>query len=144
MQVSEGELAWNAKIIENFREHDGHVTLPPFQNSNLLLLTTTGATTGERHTSPLGFTRDGDRYVVVGSNSGLDLQPVWLRNLQGNALSRLEVGGVSFEARATITSGAERRRLLDAHQAAIPIFVKYEAMTDRELPVIALERADSR
>jgi deazaflavin-dependent oxidoreductase (nitroreductase family) len=144
MQVSERELAWNAKIIENFREHGGRVTLPPFQDSDLLLLTIVGATSGESRTVPLGYTRDGDRYVVVGSNSGLDLQPVWLRNLEGSARVRLEVGGESFEARATITTGAERRRLLDAHQAEIPIFRKYETMTDRELPVIALERADSR
>ena len=44
------------------------------------------------------------------------------------------------KARATVTEGAERRRLLDAHQAAIPIFLKYESMTERELPVVALER----
>ena len=59
MQVSERELSWNARIIENFHEHGGHVTLPPFQDSNLLLLTTTGATSGQLRTSPLGFTRDG-------------------------------------------------------------------------------------
>lgn len=141
MQVSEGELSWNARIIENFREHGGHVTLPPFQNSNLLLLTTTGAQTGQLHASPLGFTRDGERYVVVGSNSGGPLDPVWLANIAAHPSVTVEAGDETFKARATITSGAERRRLLDAHQAAIPIFVKYEAMAGRELPVIALERA---
>jgi deazaflavin-dependent oxidoreductase (nitroreductase family) len=141
MQVSERELGWNAKIIENFREHGGKVTLPPFQNSNLLLLTTVGATSGESRTTPLGYTRDGDRFVVVGSNSGLDLQPLWLRNLEARPAVTAEAGNETFEARATVTSGVERRRLLDAHQAAIPIFRKYEKMTERELPVIVLERA---
>ena len=143
MQVSASELAWNAKIIDNFREHGGRVTLPPFRDSNLLLLTTAGATSGESRTTPLGFTRDGDRYVVVGSNSGAALHPVWLRNLEANSSVNLEVGSETFEARATITSGVEHRRLLDAHQVAIPIFRKYETMTDRELPVIALERVVS-
>jgi deazaflavin-dependent oxidoreductase (nitroreductase family) len=140
MQVSERELSWNARIIENFHEHGGRVTLPPFQDSNLLLLTTTGATSGQLRTSPLGFTRDGERYVVVGSNSGGPLDPVWRANVAANPAVTIEAGGETFAARATITQGAERRRLLDAHQAAIPIFVKYEGMTDRELPVIALER----
>jgi hypothetical protein len=50
------------------------------------------------------------------------------------------VGDETFQARATIVEGDERRRLLDAHIAAIPMFGKYEQMTDRELPVVALER----
>ena len=132
------ELSWNDRIIANFRENHGKVTLPPFRNSNLLLMTSTGATSGKPRTSPLGYTRDGERYVVVGSNSGSDANPVWLRNIQAEPEVTLEVGPETFKARATVTEGAERRRLLDAHQAAIPIFLKYESMTERELPVVAL------
>jgi len=140
MPVSDRERGWNATIIENFRENGGHVTIPPFQDSKLLLLTTTGATSGKPNTVPLGYTRDGDAYVVVGSNSGLPDQPVWLRNLLAQPVVRVEVGPETFDARAVVTAGAERRRLLDAHQAAIPIFTKYEGMTERQLPVITLER----
>jgi deazaflavin-dependent oxidoreductase (nitroreductase family) len=140
MQVSEGELGWNAKIIENFREHGGQVTTPPFQDSKLLLLTSTGATSGKATTVPLGYTRNGDAYVVVGSNSGGPLQPVWLRNVLAQPVVTIEVGSEMFKARASVTDGALRRRLLDAHQAAIPIFTKYEQMTERQLPVISLER----
>ena len=140
MQVSDGELGWNAKIIENFRENGGRVSMPPFQDSKLLLLTTTGATSGKPNTVPLGYTRDGDAYVVVGSNSGGPLQPVWLRNVLAQPVVTLEVGAETFQARATVTEDAVRRRLLDAHQAAIPIFSKYEQMTERQLPVITLER----
>lgn len=134
------ELSWNDRIIANFREHHGKVTIPPFQNSNLLLMTSKGATTGKRRTSPLGYTRDGERYVVVGSNSGGPKNPVWLRNIQADPDVTVEVGTETFPAHATVIQGAERRRLLDAHQAAIPIFKKYEAMAGRELPVVVLER----
>ena len=48
------ELSWNDRIIANFRENHGKVTTPPFQNSNLLLMTSTGAMTGKPRTSPLG------------------------------------------------------------------------------------------
>jgi deazaflavin-dependent oxidoreductase (nitroreductase family) len=140
MQVSDRERGWNAQIIENFRANGGRVSMPPFQDSKLLLLTTTGATSGKPNTVPLGYTLDGEKYVVVGSNSGLAHQPIWLGNLLAQPLVSVEVGPETFQARAVVTEGAERRRLLDAHQAAIPIFTKYEGMTERQLPVITLER----
>ena len=140
MPEDPNELSWNDRIIANFRENHGRVTMPPFQNSNLLLMTSTGAKTGKPRTSPLGYTRDGERYVVVGSNSGGPVNPVWLRNIGANPVVTVEAGTETFRARATVTEGAERRRLLDAHQAAIPIFKKYEGMTERELPVVTLER----
>lgn len=140
MPEDPGELAWNDRIIANFRENHGKVTMPPFQNSNLLLLTSTGATSGKPRTTPLGYTRDGERYVVVGSNSGGPEQPAWLTNVQANPEVTVEAAGETFRARATVTEGTERRRLLDAHKAAIPIFKKYEGMTERELPVVVLER----
>jgi deazaflavin-dependent oxidoreductase (nitroreductase family) len=140
MPTSADELSWNDRIIADFREHGGRVTTPPFVDANLLLLTTTGATTGLPRTSPLGYTRDGERYVVVGSNSGGPADSVWLRNLGVDPVVTVEVGPETFRARASVTHGAQRRRLLDAHQAAIPIFVKYEQMTEREIPVVVLER----
>ena len=54
----------------------------------------------------------------------------------------VELGTETFQARATITEGAERRRLLDDRIAAVPQFGVYQQMTKRELPVIALERVD--
>jgi deazaflavin-dependent oxidoreductase (nitroreductase family) len=140
MPVGAEALAWNARIIQDLREHGGRSTIPPFIESHLLILTTSGATTGERRQSPLGYTRDGERYVVVGSNSGDPLNPVWLRNVLANPSVTVEVEGETFAARANQAEGAEWRRLLDNHQAASPIFRKYEQMTDRRLPVVILER----
>ena len=134
------ELSWNERIIADLRAHGGRSTTPPFVNSNLLILTSTGAKTGKPRTSPIGYTRDGETYVIVGSNSGGPVNPVWVRNLLANPLVTVEAAGETFQARATVTEGTERRRLLDAHQAAIPIFRKYEQMTERELPVVTLER----
>jgi hypothetical protein len=54
----------------------------------------------------------------------------------------VEVGTELFRARALITSGDERRRLFDAHAAVLPGFADYERMTDREIPVVTLERSD--
>jgi deazaflavin-dependent oxidoreductase (nitroreductase family) len=141
MQVGADELSWNARIILDLRENGGRSTIPPFIDSTLLVLTTRGATTGELRTCPLGVSRDGDRYVVVGSNSGGPLNPVWLRNVLADPDVTVEIGGETFSARAIVTEGAERRRLLDRHEVVIPIFAKYEQMAGRELPVVVLERS---
>ena len=140
MPVQQAEIDWNTATINDFREHGGRITQGPLAGSSLLLLTTTGAKSGQGRTSPIGYTRDGDRYVIVGSNSGGPTNSAWLYNLKANPLATVEVEDETFQVRATITEGAERRRLLDAHIAAIPAFGQYEQMTSRELPVIALER----
>jgi deazaflavin-dependent oxidoreductase (nitroreductase family) len=134
------EATWNAMIIADFREHGGKLTTPKFAKANLLLLTSIGAKSGESRTSPIGFTRDGDRYVIIGSNSGGPTNPSWLYNLRANPVATVEVGTETFQVTATETSGDERRRLFDAQIAAIPAFGDYERMTGRELPVIVLER----
>lgn len=134
------ETSWNANTIADFRAHRGAITVGRLAGSNLLLMTSTGAKTSRPNVAPLGYTRDGDRYVVVGSNMGRPANPQWLRNIQADPAVTLEVGDETFEATAIVTVGAERRRLLDAHIAAIPMFGKYEAMTERELPVVTLSR----
>lgn len=134
--------AWNNGIIADYREHAGQLTIPPFVGATLLLLTTTGAKTGQSNTSPVGYMRDGPRYVVVGSNSGGPTNPAWFYNVMTEPLVTVEVGSETFRARARVTEGSERRRLFDIHAAAIPQFAKYEQMTDRELPVVVLERID--
>ena len=83
---------------------------------------------------------DGGRFIVVGSNQGRDLHPFWLENVRKNPIVTVELGTEEFQARATITGGAERRRLLDDRIAAVPQFGVYQEMTRRELPVVALER----
>jgi deazaflavin-dependent oxidoreductase (nitroreductase family) len=140
MPLTPGEAIWNQNHIADFRAHGGAITQGPLAGANVLLLTTTGATSGEPRISPLGYTRDGDRWVVVGSNSGQPHDPAWLANIRADALVMIEVGTATFPARATITTGSERQRLWDAHKRAIPAFAQYEQMSGRVLQVVALER----
>lgn len=140
MPIQPGELAWNNATIADFRGHGGRITTGPLAGAAILLMRTTGARTGEVRTAPLGYTRDGERYVVVGSNSGLPHQPGWLYNIRTEPLVTIEVGSETFKARATVIEGSERRRLWNAHVAAIPAFGDYERMTDRELQVVTVER----
>jgi deazaflavin-dependent oxidoreductase (nitroreductase family) len=140
MPIDASEKAWNQKIIDNFRQNAGKVTIPPFVGANLLLLTSTGAKSGAPRVAPLGFTRDGDRYIVVGSNSGAPAQSAWVANVMANPIVSVDTGAETFPARAMVTAGAERQRLWNQHVTAIPAFAEYEHMTDREIPVVVLER----
>ena len=97
------ETSWNDQIVADFHEHAGQITQGRLAGANLLLMTSIGARSGEPRTTPLGYTRDGDRYVVVGSNSGLPQQPAWLANIRANPVVTVEVGVETFPARATIT-----------------------------------------
>ena len=134
------EIAWDDGILTDFHEHAGQITLGRLAGANLLLMTSIGSKSGEPRIAPLGYTRDGDRYVVVGSNSGLPHQPAWLANISAQPVVGVEVGTETFKALATITAGAERQRLWAAHVAKLPYFANYEKMTERELQVVAIER----
>lgn len=138
MPIDATERTWNTHLAAELRANEGKVTSGPMAGSDLLLLTSVGAKSGAPRISPLGYSRDGDRYVVVGSNSGRDWDPAWVANVAANPEVSIEVGGRAMKARAVLQTGAERRRLLDAHIAKIPIFGKYETMTARPLPVVTL------
>lgn len=140
MPIQPGEVAWNEAIIADFRAHGGQISQGPLAGANLVLLTSIGAKSGAARTSPVGYTRDGERYVLVGSNSGGPTNSAWVANVRLHPEVSVEVGAEKFRARATVTEGAERRRLFDAHATAIPAFAKYELMTERELPVVVLDR----
>lgn len=140
MPVDTATLDWNDALIADFRSHDGRITIGPMAGASIVLLTTTGAKTGLPRTTPLAYTRDGARYVVVASNSGQSAHPAWFANLLADPVVTVEVRDETFRAQATAVDAAERRRLYDTHAEAMPGFAAYETMTDRVIPVVILER----
>ncbi len=129
-------------LIADLRAHGGEVTAGPFKGRPVLLLTTTGAKSGQKRLAPLVYSRDGDRYVVAASKGGSPAHPSWYANLVANPTVTLEVGGETFEARATITEGAERDRLWAAQVAEHPNFADYQQRTSRVIPVVVFERLE--
>jgi deazaflavin-dependent oxidoreductase (nitroreductase family) len=136
MPTDEEFLAYNQGIIKTFRENGGVVAQLPFP---IMLLTTTGARTGKRTTTPVGFGVDGDRVYVVGSKGGGPAHPAWFHNLRANPSVTVELGRQSYPARAVITEGAERDRLYRLIADQVPAFAEYEKSTDRTFPVVVLE-----
>ena len=126
-------------VINEFRANGGKVG-GRFEGARMMLLTTTGAKSGEARTKPVVYTTDGDRFVVIASKGGAPTTPDWFHNLLADPEVILEVGGERFPARATVTSGEERRRLYDAQAALMPGFAEYAQKTTREIPVVVLDR----
>ncbi len=132
-------LALNRRVIEEFRANDGKVS-GMFANEPLLLLTTTGAKTGETRTNPLVHTLDGNRVVIIASFGGAPKHPAWFLNIRANPEVTIELPGETFTANAIIPEGEERRRIYDQHAAEMPRFAEYQAMTTREIPVVVIPR----
>jgi deazaflavin-dependent oxidoreductase (nitroreductase family) len=129
--------AFNRGVVEKFRKDGGRST----GKSPVLLLTTKGARTGRERVNPLNFSRDGERYIVMASKGGSPAHPDWYYNLVAHPIVTVEADGERFEARATVSVGAERQRLLKIHTSAMPFFGAYERRVKRrQIPVIVLER----
>ncbi|HEX8983241.1 MAG TPA: nitroreductase family deazaflavin-dependent oxidoreductase [Ktedonobacterales bacterium] len=127
---------YNETVIETFRKNGGKVQ----GGMNLLLLTTTGAKSGQPRIAPLAYSTDGDRYVVAASKGGAPTNPDWYFNVVANPIVTIEVGDEKFEARASIADDAERDRLYAAHAELMPGFAEYETKTTRRIPIVLLER----
>jgi deazaflavin-dependent oxidoreductase (nitroreductase family) len=131
--------AFNNQLVEEFRANNG-VVGGMFEGKNVLLLTTIGAKSGQERLSPLVYTRDGDRYVIIASKGGAPADPLWFGNLVANPDVTVEVGTERFPARARVTEGNERARLFRAQADLMPNFDDYAKATSREIPVVVLER----
>ncbi|WP_158887060.1 nitroreductase family deazaflavin-dependent oxidoreductase [Amycolatopsis anabasis] len=132
---------WNQQIIEEFRANGGKVG-GPFEGATLLLLTTTGAKSGERRVSPVAYLRDGDRLVIIASYAGSPKNPAWYHNLKANPEVTVEIGTETHQAVATEVTGAERDRLYAAMVEVMPGFAEYQEKTTRVIPVITLKLTD--
>jgi proline iminopeptidase len=126
--------------VRRYRETDGEVGHIWREGSTVLLLTTTGRRTGEEHTTPLIYGRDGDNVVIVASKGGAPQHPGWYRNLAKTPEVGVQILGEQFRARARAAEGEERERLWRRMNEIWPHYDEYQTRTEREIPVVVLER----
>ncbi|NJP05634.1 MAG: nitroreductase family deazaflavin-dependent oxidoreductase [Chloroflexaceae bacterium] len=133
---------FNQQIIAEFRANAG-VVGGPFTNMPLLLMTTTGAKSGQPRIAPLVYTRDGEQYIIIASKGGAPTNPDWYHNILAHPEVTIEVGVEQFQARATVPQAEERDRLFNQMAAQLPLFAEYQRNTTRRIPVVVLERISS-
>lgn len=105
----------------------------------ILLLTTIGRRTGVPRTVPLLAVRDGDAYVVIGSQGGHDTHPAWYLNLRAEPFATVEIGREVRNVRAHELSGDDRERCWRALTSAYSGYAGYRERTTREFPVVGLD-----
>ena len=127
---------YNNKLIEEFRADRSKFEGPG--SRPLLLLTTTGAKSGKRRTTPMMYIPDGDRLLVIASNIGAPKHPDWYHNLVAHPEATVEVGTRTYDATAIVTQGEERQQLWTSIVKQHPFFADHQAKTTRQIPVIAL------
>lgn len=109
----------------------------------VMLLTTTGAKTGQPRTLPLLYLTDGDRLVLIASNYGKTSHPAWYRNLVANPKVEVLAGKRSGTYTAVeVTDPAERERVWDLALDMYAGYGDYEGRAgDRTIPLVLLTRA---
>jgi deazaflavin-dependent oxidoreductase (nitroreductase family) len=129
---------FNRKIIEEFRANEGRVG-GMFEGAPVLLLTSTGAKSGEQRTTPVVYQQDGARMLIFASKAGAPENPAWFHNLRANPAATVEVGADTLDVEAVVVEGDERDRLFRKQAELMPQFADYEQKTTRQIPVVALQ-----
>src|SRR5579859_7269184 len=130
---------FNQQIISEFRANEGKVG-GGFNGAPMVLLTTTGAKSGKRYTTPLVYLAEGDRMFIFASFAGAPTNPAWFHNILANPRVSIEVGPDRYEADAIVLTGDERDRVFAAQVKAMPGFAGYQAKTSRVIPVVELRK----
>jgi len=141
--MSEQEFLYGDEHVERYRATDGEEGYEWRNGSKILLLTTTGRSSGEETTSALIFAMDGDNPVIVASKGGAPEHPGWYKNLVKNPDAEVQIKGDVFRVRARDAEGDEYERLWDVMNGEWPDYAEYQTKTDRKIPVVVLERASA-
>lgn len=126
--------------VRRYRETDGEEGHDWREGSTVLLLTTTGRVSGNETTTPLIYGLDGGKPVIVASKGGAPEHPGWYRNLAKHPEVGVQIKGDRFRARARDAEGEERARLWRLMNEIWPHYEEYQEKTEREIPVVVLER----
>jgi deazaflavin-dependent oxidoreductase (nitroreductase family) len=132
--------AFNTSIVDEFRANGG-VVGGPFEGATLLLLTTTGAKSGQPRLAPLAYLTIHGKMFIIGSKAGLDTNPDWVHNLRANSSAHIEVGTDAYDVTARELPPAERDEEWPKVVALAPGFGEYQAKTSRIIPLFELQPA---
>lgn len=135
---------FNDRVIAEFRANEGRVG-GPFEGSQLLILHTTGAKTGEERVAPVMYFAEPEGLFVVASKAGTPENPSWFHNLVAHPHVHVEqatdAGIVEFDATAEVVEREQRDILYERIIARAPGFAAYQHKTDRVIPVVRLVTA---
>jgi deazaflavin-dependent oxidoreductase (nitroreductase family) len=133
--------ALNGNITDEFRANPGKVG-GRFEGNELLLLTTTGAKSGESRVAPLVVFRIDGKLLIVAGYGGADVNPAWVHNLRANPRAHVELATGSFDVVAHELDASQREAVIPRINATTPAFAyaNYQSKTTRTIPIFELEQ----
>ena len=133
-------MLFGQEHVKEYRRTDGEVG-HEWQGTTTLLLTTTGRKTGKERTTPLIYQEHDGDYLIVASNGGDDQPPAWFLNLEADPHAHVQVKADKFDADIRVATDDEKPEMWAKMTAAWPHYDDYQAKTDRQIPVVVLQRA---
>jgi deazaflavin-dependent oxidoreductase (nitroreductase family) len=133
-------MLFGQEHVDRYKETEGAEGYD-WQGTTVLLLTTKGRKSGEPREMPLIFDEHDGDYIVVASKGGAPQHPAWYLNLLEDPEVTVQVRGDRFAAKARTADAQERPELWKLMNQSWPAYDGYQQKTDREIPVVVLERA---
>jgi deazaflavin-dependent oxidoreductase (nitroreductase family) len=130
---------FGAEHVATYRETGGDRG-HDWRGTTTLLLTTTGRKSGRERTTPLIYQPYGDDYLIVASKGGAPEPPEWYLNLVEEPEVGVQIRDDVFRARARTATPEEKPDMWQAMTATWPAYDDYQRKTDREIPIVVLER----
>lgn len=136
-------MLFGKEHIERYEATDGQEGHDWQAGTKTLILTTTGAKSGEPRKAPLIYAEHDGDYLIVASKGGDPKPPAWYVNLQKNPDAEVQVWGEKIPVKARDATSEEKPELWKIMTAEWPDYDTYQTKTDREIPVVVLERTDT-
>lgn len=134
-------MLFGKEHVERYEATDGAEGYDWRNGTTILLLHTKGRKSGKEYTHPLIFREHDGKYLVVASKGGAPEPPDWYLNLQADPHVTVQVKGDKFAATARTASPEEKPLYWKLMTEVWPDYDDYQTKTDREIPVVVLERA---
>ncbi|MFI6866584.1 nitroreductase/quinone reductase family protein [Nocardia sp. NPDC050406] len=131
----QGDAYGNDDVIKEFRENSG-VVGGAYAGAELILLTTTGAKSGKRHTTPLGPAYRGD--IMYVSSFMEDKNPAWWHNIKANPQVTVELRGKTYQATGKVLEGADYDEFAAWVLVNNPLLADFQSKIDRPMPLVVL------
>ena len=133
-------MLFGQEHVDRYVETDGEEG-HDWNGSTVLILTTTGRRSGDPRSTPLIYGKSGDKHLVVASKGGADEHPYWFQNIEADPEVQVQVKDDRFTARARAATPEEKPEMWKTMTSKWADYDEYQKKTDREIPVVVLERA---
>lgn len=136
LAMSDRFRSWGPKYLPDMHRRMARLTNGKFVPGAALVLTSTGAKSGQRRETPLETVPRGDgSFLVVGSNWAQEHHPAWTWNVIKDPQIEILVKGKSMAATATLLTGDERAEAWAEALDHWPVWTEYTTITDREFRI---------